>query len=996
MSLTASLYANQLYGNLFLLQSSVEAISTRVLVQSALQRYNNGNTTAENWVRSQQDIQIGLGGSGLAALLLQCRVVSKNGTGALGPYPLLNVTGNIPPVTLPGQRPDGTPLLLGDDGPGYPPNLYPNLTFTSSPINSTYNESTAFYEGRRLGADALLFLGPWIINETFALASITTPIINNTSSLDYLGWLTIVLSCDSIFNVLESVKGLGKTGQVLIVGPDTENNRLGLDSSSDHDVRVPLSRTDAKVQPVRYVLPPQQRNGTKTRHSRYGYGARDSSFQMQKYPAVVDAYTNIHNDLNHDGSHLTTKNEEGKTVSVGYALTGSDMVDWALLVEQSHGEVFAPINHLRNVLVACVFGTTGALLLLTFPLAHFAVRPIRRLREATKKTVEPYQVSGDGDEYSIRSSIDPSETGEAVEGEREATAAVARKEGFVGPFGKMSEWREARKRAQEEKAQRKKKQAFRIPGRVQDHKHVVHDELTDLTTTFNAMSEELMMQYERLEERVRERTSQLALSQRAAEAANESKTLFIANISHELKTPLNGILGMCAVCMQENDLSRIKRSLNIIYKSGDLLLHLLTDLLTFSRNQIGQQLALEEREFKIADVSSQVLSIFEKQAKDGGIQLGLTFQGPADLTEPNAASASASGFGPPGTGRIMDMFVWGDQYRVLQVIINLVSNSLKFTPPGGSVNVRIKCLGETLERAQSRKESLASKRSAQTLSQGSKRRGRKASGLSGAITKPPQRGDSDYSDTALQINKTQPMQISNLPIRERSDSPPPANAKTLLFEFEVEDTGPGIPKSQQQKVFEPFMQGDLGLSKKYGGTGLGLSICSQLASLMRGSISLDSNEGVGSRFTMTIPLLFIKERAGSTRSSIGGGGSRRNSLNLDGSEASYSPQKNQSADDVSTHSIKDGTSAPILTSMATPVKPRLVGLSQPFFASTSPLESPEQQLEVMKTAAERVSKNGDKLRVLVAEDNTVNQEVVLRMLKLEDIYSRCRSRSRSQ
>lgn len=89
--------------------------------------------------------------------------------------------------------------------------------------------------------------------------------------------------------------------------------------------------------------------------------------------------------------------------------------------------------------------------------------------------------------------------------------------------------------------------------------------------------------------------------------------------------------------------------------------------------------------------------------------------------------------------------------------------------------------------------------------------------------------------------------------RERSLSPP-INARMLVFEFEVEDTGPGIPVSQQQKVFEPFVQGDLGLSKKYGGTGLGLSICSQLAKLMGGTISLASQEGVGSTFTMRIPL----------------------------------------------------------------------------------------------------------------------------------------------
>lgn len=904
----------------------------------------------------------------------------------MGLNPLLNATGTFPPITLPKQHTNGTSVVLGDDGPGFPPNLYPNLTFTSKPLNATFNVSTAYYNGQQLDASTRLFMGPWLINDTFALGSITTPIINNTSSLDFLGWLTVVVSCESIFSIEKSVQGLGKTGLVLIIGPATDNNRLLTNSGSEHQTYMTPSRNDAKAQLVRYVLPPLS-NGSKNRHPQHVYGAADDPFLMQDYPAVLDAFTTNHSNIKNAGSRISSRNEEGKTVSVGFALPGSDMVDWALLVEQSHGEMMAPIHHLRNVLVACVFGTTGALLLLTFPLAHFAVRPIRRLREATKKTVEPYQISSHGDDYSIRSSIDRPENGGAVEGGQDSEIIAAKKEGFVGPLGRINEWREARRKAQEEKAQRKKKQSFRIPGRVQDSKHVIHDELTDLTMTFNAMSEELMMQYERLEERVRERTSQLEVSRKAAEAANESKTLFIANISHELKTPLNGILGMCAVCMQENDLSRIKRSLNIIYKSGDLLLHLLTDLLTFSRNQIGQQLSLEEREFKIADVSSQVLSIFEKQAKDGGIQLGLTYQGPSDKAESTAGFMPPTGLGPPGTGRIKDMYVWGDQHRVLQVIINLISNSLKFTPSGGSVNVRIKCLGEMVERAESRKGSIQSKQSTHhPPSRNSKRRGRVASGPSVSSPKTLQRDDSDYSDTALQIKKAQPKQMPAAAVRERSSSPPPANAKTLLFEFEVEDTGPGIPENQQQKVFEPFMQGDLGLSKKYGGTGLGLSICSQLAGLMRGSMSLDSKEGAGSRFTMRIPLLFTQERAESVRSSIGAGGSHRNSVNLDDSEISYSPQKNKSSDDVSTHSLKDSASAPVITGIQTPMKPRLVGLSQPFFASTSPLESPKKQLEVMKNAAEQVSKSGDKLRVLVAEDNFVNQEVVLRMLKLEEIY----------
>ena len=121
--------------------------------------------------------------------------------------------------------------------------------------------------------------------------------------------------------------------------------------------------------------------------------------------------------------------------------------------------------------------------------------------------------------------------------------------------------------------------------------------------------------------------------------------------------------------------------------------------------------------------------------------------------------------------------------------------------------------------------------------------------------------------TALMINPMDPKATTRIQVRERSPTPPPANARTLIFQFEVEDTGPGIPEHLQDRVFEPFVQGDLGLSKKYGGTGLGLSICSQLAGLMGGEIALVSTENVGTTFTMHIPLKHTRDRAPSTSSS---------------------------------------------------------------------------------------------------------------------------------
>ncbi|KAK4697418.1 osomolarity two-component system, sensor histidine kinase SLN1, partial [Lecanoromycetidae sp. Uapishka_2] len=981
LTLTASLYANQLNSNLLLLQSSVTAISTRIALQTALQRYNEGNNTDANWVRAETDMQSALSGGGSADMLLEAMVISKNGSGTSGPYGLLNASNpdTMSSILLPITNSTGLPVYLGDNGTGYPVELYPNLTFTSTVVNDTFNRSNAFWEGESLYNNSTILLGPWLTNQSFALLSLTVPVVNDTSIDDNLGWLTIICSARSIFSITQSLEGLGNTGQILIVAPNTPDQKLP--ASIRGAGASEANRTEAKQQNVHFVLPPVQNASRSTRHPSRAYGMPNIPFEMQAYPAVLDAYTLNNGSPNNAGSLLSTNNEENKQVSVGYALPMSPMVNWALIVEQAHSEVIAPINHLRNVLVACVFGTVGVILLLLLPLAHFSVRPIRRLREATKKTVEPYRYESEDGERSTRSSSSDDVDGAQVSDEEEAMTTEAKKEGFMG---RISQWRTGGRKRKRER--RDRQQTFRIPAKVQDGKHVIHDELTDLTRTYNEMSEELMMQYERLEERVKERTMELEISKKAAEAANESKTAFIANISHELKTPLNGILGMTAVCMQEEDHTKIKRSLGIIYKSGDLLLHLLTDLLTFTKNQIGQNLTLDEREFRLADVCSQVVSIFEKQAKDGAITLGVTYQGPQDGMETASGAPLQTGFGPYGTGRVRDMFLWGDQHRILQVIINLVSNSLKFTPPNGSVNVRIRCVGDAPERAVSRKGSMQSKQSKQSKRpspRGSRRFGRVTSD-SGSSTTSGQRGRerAKYSDTALHINGSEPKAIPTVAVRERSSTPsPPPNARVLLFDFEVEDTGPGIPESQQQRVFEPFVQGDIGLNKKYGGTGLGLSICSQLASLMKGSMDLKSQEGVGSKFTMRIPLIFTKERADSTTGSSMN--SRRNSINMAAPlDESHSPQRRSSTE----ASVEGETVPPGLNGFDTPAKPRLVGLSQPFFASTSPLEDPDKQLAAMERVAAQAARSGDKVRVLVAEDNKVNQEVVLRMLKLEDIY----------
>jgi osomolarity two-component system sensor histidine kinase SLN1 len=227
-------------------------------------------------------------------------------------------------------------------------------------------------------------------------------------------------------------------------------------------------------------------------------------------------------------------------------------------------------------------------------------------------------------------------------------------------------------------------------------------------------------------------------------------------------------------------------------------------------------------------------------------------------------------------------------------------------------------------------------------------------------------------------------------------SPPPINTKDLMFEFEVEDTGPGIPEDQQKKIFEPFVQGDLGLSKKYGGTGLGLSICAQLASLMGGEISLDSKVGQGSTFKMRIPLRFVTERAASSASSHR---SHSKASSLVGVPLHDEPELNL------THHPRADSTASIPTTLDDRYRqssladvPRIVGFSAPYVAKeTKPESAAQARLVEMKKAESEAVKQGKKVRVLVAEDNPINQEVVLRMLKLEDVYGRfIRHRNRAR
>lgn len=856
LQLTASLKASRISAELDLIETIAMTISSRILVQNALTNYYN--TGKNEWEDAHEDLESALSVS-TASGLLQIRLFSRNNTKTKGGV-LLNVTSlSVPEIELPYKDSEGSNVRLGDTDLGYPPSLFPNLTYVDlERPNNVRNNTTAYaaeaFDDVRIARDGGLLLGPLVLNESASLLSVTIPVRDNNDTF-ILGYMSVVTLAQSLTAIQDSREGLGETGSVLLIGPTDRSNRFNKTQPASNATYTPNRDEFGNVM-VKFILPPKSPEGHKDLHDVHQfvseYGNR--AFPVKNYPAALDSFTKHYNTVSNASSLINTHNEQNARVAVGFARTQTPLANWTVIVEKAKWEAYKPINTLRNILLGTVFGTVGLIALIIVPCAHVSVLPIRKLKAATEKSVNPpgYEDSFIDSDSDFDDEI-PSSGGQSRR---------SKKKGPISKFIRRLKGKSNGPSSNRDVARR----MFKIPAKVDDRKHFVTDELTELTRTFNDMSDELVKQYLSLEVKVAERTRELEESKKAAEAANESKTLFIANISHELKTPLNGILGMCAVCMEENDIVRIKQSLKTLYKSGDLLLHLLEDLLSFSKNQIGQQLSLELREFRLADIRSQILTIFDKQVREGKINFSVDFIS-SDNAEFSASPDRTNGetrlpaLGPHGTGRLKDMCLWGDQHRILQVIINLVSNSLKFTPHNGTVSVRIRCLGEAeaLAENDSRASSISKNSRNNSRTGRPRQRGSASSANSGASGRNSAQKFVS-TGTALSINPRDPKATPHVQVRERSPTPPPPGAKSYIFEFEVQDTGPGIPEHMQQKVFEPFVQGDLGLSKKFGGTGLGLSICHQLAGLMGGSIKLRSSVGVGTTFTMQIPLKYVKDR----------------------------------------------------------------------------------------------------------------------------------------
>lgn len=573
LALTASLKAARISSEIELIQTAIQTISTRLLLQNGFTNFYNRNTTHASgnpFAEARTDLESALSAKGFSNLL-QARIYSRNTTGE-NPRGLLSLTGTATQgssILLPYRAPNGSRIFLGDTDLGYPPALYPNITYDNLGRDNNYMKGTpAFaatvFPGVSLGngSDGQgILLGPLVVNETFALISITVPVRMIDLPGYILGYLTVVAMANTIVDVQLSNEGLGNTGVMLMIGSLNQWNhfdaKVGVTNATFQAVRDDLAN-----QQVQFLLPPVSLPYQTDRHSEHNFvaGTFDAAWPLSAYPAALNVLANKNAVPNNATSLLSTTNEQGHAVAVGAARPQTSLVSWAIIVEQDESEAYEPIRTLRNILLACVFGTAGLVVILIFPCAHLSVMPIRRLKAATEKSIAP---PGYEDDFEDDFDEENPSSGGTTSGRSEK-----------GMFSSIRRRIRKRKRAKMRAGTTNEpsRRAFKIPARVEDRKHFVTDELSELTQTFNEMTDELVKQYTSLDEKVAERTRELEISKKAAEAANESKTLFIANISHELKTPLNGIMGMCAVCMEEDDINRIKQSLKTLYKSGELVL----------------------------------------------------------------------------------------------------------------------------------------------------------------------------------------------------------------------------------------------------------------------------------------------------------------------------------------------------------------------------------------------------------------------------------------